>query len=333
MEDQVAAAGDVGTASTNERVCYVHCNFCNTVLAVSVPSSSMYTMVTVRCGHCANLLSVNMGNFMGAPPSSTPTPSLYPNNNNNIFLPNSQPNAAAATAALLPREHHQSPLEAEKDQLGFEEGLGNTNVNNNSSSKDRGGSTSGSSSSSKYSSSGSSNNNSGKQQQQQQQVVASPPLPAPPPQSLEYSWVDDHHLHEPPRLPPIRPPEKRQRVPSAYNRFIKEEIQRIKASNPEISHREAFSTAAKNWAHFPHIHFGLKLEGNKNKHAKLGDHHHHHHFHHHQNQQPYGGSSANNDDNIINDHNIGTLLNHHKKTPNNSSSNDNGFYHELNGSM
>ncbi|CAI0543926.1 unnamed protein product [Linum tenue] len=333
MEDQVAAAGDVGTASTNERVCYVHCNFCNTVLAVSVPSSSMYTMVTVRCGHCANLLSVNMGSFMAAPPppSPTPTPSLYPNNNNNSFLPNSQPNAAAATEASLP---HQSSLEAEKEQLGFEEGLGNTNVNNNSSSKDCGGSTSGSSSSSKYSSGSSSNisNNSGKQQQVM--VVVSPPLPPPSP-SLEYSWVDNH-LHEPPRLPPIRPPEKRQRVPSAYNRFIKEEIQRIKASNPEISHREAFSTAAKNWAHFPHIHFGLKLEGNKNKHAKLGDHHHHHHhhFHHHQNQQPYGGSSAT-DDNIINDHNIGTLvLNHHKKTPNNNnSSNDNGFYHELNGSL
>nr|XP_034911932.1 putative axial regulator YABBY 2 isoform X5 [Populus alba]AOF43266.1 YABBY family protein [Populus trichocarpa] len=73
--------------------------------------------------------------------------------------------------------------------------------------------------------------------------------------------------HEPPRMPAIRPPEKRQRVPSAYNRFIKEEIQRIKASNPDISHREAFSTAAKNWAHFPHIHFGLKLDSNK--HAKL----------------------------------------------------------------
>lgn len=59
--------------------------------------------------------------------------------------------------------------------------------------------------------------------------------------------------------PPVlnRPPEKRQRIPSAYNRFIKEEIQRIKAGNPDISHREAFSAAAKNWAHFPHIQFGL----------------------------------------------------------------------------
>ncbi|XP_030511324.1 axial regulator YABBY 5 isoform X2 [Rhodamnia argentea] len=64
-----------------------------------------------------------------------------------------------------------------------------------------------------------------------------------------------------------RPPEKRQRVPSAYNQFIKEEIQRIKASNPDISHREAFSTAAKNWAHFPHIHFGLMLDTNNQ--AKL----------------------------------------------------------------
>ncbi|XP_024986594.1 axial regulator YABBY 1-like [Cynara cardunculus var. scolymus] len=62
--------------------------------------------------------------------------------------------------------------------------------------------------------------------------------------------------------PPVinRPPEKRQRVPSAYNRFIKEEIQRIKARNPDISHREAFSAAAKNWAHFPHIHFGLMAD-------------------------------------------------------------------------
>lgn len=69
--------------------------------------------------------------------------------------------------------------------------------------------------------------------------------------------VDDY-LEQHPRPPATsRPPEKRQRVPSAYNRFIKEEIQRIKAGNPDISHREAFSAAAKNWAHFPHIQFGL----------------------------------------------------------------------------
>ncbi|KAG4936036.1 hypothetical protein JHK84_050224 [Glycine max] len=43
-----------------------------------------------------------------------------------------------------------------------------------------------------------------------------------------------------------KPPEKRQRTPSAYNRFIKEEIKRLKAENPNMAHKEAFSTAAKN---------------------------------------------------------------------------------------
>ncbi|XP_027920853.1 axial regulator YABBY 4-like [Vigna unguiculata] len=51
-----------------------------------------------------------------------------------------------------------------------------------------------------------------------------------------------------------KPPEKRQRTPSAYNRFIKEEIKRLKAENPKMAHREAFSTAAKNWANFPPSH-------------------------------------------------------------------------------
>ncbi|GMN41585.1 hypothetical protein TIFTF001_010805 [Ficus carica] len=48
-----------------------------------------------------------------------------------------------------------------------------------------------------------------------------------------------------------KPPEKRQRAPSAYNRFIREEIKRLKAENPNMAHKEAFSTAAKNWAQFP----------------------------------------------------------------------------------
>ncbi|KAH7570307.1 hypothetical protein ACOSP7_018359 [Xanthoceras sorbifolium] len=52
-----------------------------------------------------------------------------------------------------------------------------------------------------------------------------------------------------------KPPEKRQRAPSAYNRFIKEEIRRLKAENPNMAHKEAFSTAAKNWAHFPPIQY------------------------------------------------------------------------------
>ncbi|KAG0496613.1 hypothetical protein HPP92_001146 [Vanilla planifolia] len=74
----------------------------------------------------------------------------------------------------------------------------------------------------------------------------SPPPPPPPPPSV---------------ISINKPPEKRQRAPSAYNRFIKEEIQRIKSRDPSITHKEAFSTAAKNWAHFPRFQHREKGEG------------------------------------------------------------------------
>ncbi|GKD48749.1 axial regulator YABBY 4 [Tanacetum coccineum] len=48
-----------------------------------------------------------------------------------------------------------------------------------------------------------------------------------------------------------KPPEKRLRAPSAYNKFIKEEIGRLKTQHPNMTHKQAFSTAAKNWAHSP----------------------------------------------------------------------------------
>ncbi|KAG6760642.1 hypothetical protein POTOM_033816 [Populus tomentosa] len=157
--------------------CYIPFKFYNSSWQVSVPSSSLLNIVTVRCGHCGNLLSVNMG----------------------------------ASLQTLPLQDPQKLHLINSEDLNKDSG---------SSSKSN-------------------------------KVTAF--------KSAEY---------EPPRMPPIRPaPEKKQRVPSAYNRFIKEEIQRIKACNPDISHREAFSTAAKNWAHFPHIHFGLKLDNDK--HPKL----------------------------------------------------------------
>ncbi|CAH8357886.1 unnamed protein product [Eruca vesicaria subsp. sativa] len=164
---------------SSDRVCYVHCNFCTTILAVSVPYASLFTPVTVRCGHCTNLLSLNLGVSLH---QTSPTPVHQdPQHKQHI------------TSSITRREYGSSSRSSNHFSTTLSE-----NVN-----------------------------------------------------------------REAPRMPPIRPPEKRQRVPSAYNRFIKEEIQRIKAGNPEISHREAFSTAAKNWAHFPHIHFGLKLDGNK----------------------------------------------------------------------
>ncbi|KAK2996302.1 hypothetical protein RJ639_026559, partial [Escallonia herrerae] len=41
------------------QICSVQCGHCTTILLVSVPYSSL-SVVTVRCGHCTSLLSVNM---------------------------------------------------------------------------------------------------------------------------------------------------------------------------------------------------------------------------------------------------------------------------------
>ncbi|XP_047324698.1 axial regulator YABBY 5-like [Impatiens glandulifera] len=165
-----------------EQLCYIPCNFCNIVLAVSVPCSSLFDIVTVRCGHCTNLWSVNM---------------------------------AAAFHSLSSWPDVQAP------------NYGSPNYKMDMGSSSRG-----------NMSSNSNNTRIG--------------MRTPSTTVTEQRTVN-------------RPPEKRQRVPSAYNQFIKEEIQRIKANNPDISHREAFSTAAKNWAHFPHIHFGLMLDTNQAK--------------------------------------------------------------------
>ncbi|KAI3976971.1 hypothetical protein MKX01_008829 [Papaver californicum] len=190
MSQQQSSSSSSSIDVPSGHVCYVHCNFCNTILAVSVPGTSMFNVVTVRCGHCANLLSVNMGSVLQSLPSP---PSINHHLDHHNHLP------------------HQ-----------------NWNLSHEDSSKEYG--------------------------------VASYKSNKPSVQNEE----------PPPRMLPIRPPEKRQRVPSAYNRFIKEEIQRIKASNPDITHREAFSSAAKNWAHFPHIHFGLTVDSNKQA-AKVDD--------------------------------------------------------------
>ncbi|KAL6623382.1 hypothetical protein ACP70R_033261 [Stipagrostis hirtigluma subsp. patula] len=168
-----------------DHVCYVHCNFCNTILAVSVPGNSMLNIVTVRCGHCTNLLSVNLRGLMHS----------------------------------LPEQDH------------LQENIKVHSING--ASRDHCGHLDFGSSSSKF--------------------------------RLPMMYSAQHDLPEQ-VLNPRRPsPEKRQRVPSAYNRFIKEEIRRIKANNPDISHREAFSTAAKNWAHYPNIHFGLSPDRESGK--------------------------------------------------------------------
>ncbi|CAI9093780.1 OLC1v1029352C1 [Oldenlandia corymbosa var. corymbosa] len=176
----------------SEQLCYVHCNLCDTVLVVSVPSSSLFKTVTVRCGHCANLLPVSMRQGLLLP---SPNQLHHHLLGHTFFSPSSQnfldqissppPNFLInQVTAPNDRQHHHHQFALPPHQTGFND------------------------------------------------------LPKPP------SAIN-------------RTTEKRQRIPSAYNRFIKEEIQRIKAQNPDISHREAFSAAAKNWAHFPHIQFGL----------------------------------------------------------------------------
>ncbi|XP_062224856.1 protein YABBY 5-like [Phragmites australis] len=189
-----------------EQLCYVYCSYCDTILVVGVPCSSLFKTVTVRCGHCANLLSVNL---------------------RGLLLP-----AAAAAANQLPfGQAHLSPTSPHGllDDLTFQAPslLSAEQV-------------------SPCVSTITSGNNSCGGNSVLAMSMAPTGKPAPQEPYLPKSAASVN-----------RPTEKRQRVPSAYNRFIKDEIQRIKASNPDITHREAFSAAAKNWAHFPHIHFGL----------------------------------------------------------------------------
>ncbi|XP_022978489.1 protein CRABS CLAW-like isoform X1 [Cucurbita maxima] len=143
----------------NDHLCYVKCNFCNTLLAVGIPCRRLLETVTVKCGNCSNL----------------------------SFLSTIPPLQGQCI------DHH--PLTFQP-QVGF------------SNDTRKGASISSTSSSSS--------------------MPNEPPSP---------SFV-------------VKPPEKKHRLPSAYNCFMKEEIQRIKAANPEIPHREAFSAAAKNWARY-----------------------------------------------------------------------------------
>lgn len=229
---------------TSERVCYVHCNFCNTILAVSVPCSSMLNPVTVRCGHCANLLSVNMGSAAAA--SATSSSSSHAGNYNGSTCSNINNNAPPAPPAAAvhhqPATHHHDLFQRQAAAAAAASSSQHLMMTTNKNST-------GSSSSSLPTG-----------------QLASKPYNGNNNNAPNYQYHEIHR-QQPRTPPPIPPPEKRQRVPSAYNKFIKEEIQRIKTRNPEISHREAFSMAAKNWAHFPHIHHGLNRDGRKQ--AKL----------------------------------------------------------------
>ncbi|KAF5746592.1 axial regulator YABBY 4-like [Tripterygium wilfordii] len=141
-------------------------------MQVSVPCSNLSMVVTVRCGHCTSLLTVNM---MKA-----------------SFVP-------LHVLASLTHDDHDEPKEEESVK-----------------------------------------------------EVDTPKATDRHSPFMATSSSDNEVENKIPFKNPVvnKPPEKRQRAPSAYNRFIKEEIRRLKAENPQMAHKEAFSTAAKNWAHF-----------------------------------------------------------------------------------
>ncbi|CAL9750448.1 unnamed protein product [Musa acuminata subsp. burmannicoides] len=154
-----------------EQACYVNCNFCNTPLVVSVPGNNLLNVVTVRCGLCANLLSVDLEALLGKLPHQS-----FQNHNPGSLHPHMDCGSSSRCTRLSAMN------------------------------------------------------------------------------SVDCVQQQTH---------PIQPATEKRRVPSAYNKFIKEEIRRLKAKDPDISHKEAFSTAAKNWAHFPEIHFGPSVKGSK----------------------------------------------------------------------
>ncbi|GJT26016.1 axial regulator YABBY 1 [Tanacetum coccineum] len=132
---------------TSEQLCYVQCNFCDIVLAVSVPCSSLFTTVTVRCGHCTNLLSINMRALLFPASVATNAAANQFHLGHNFFSPQS-----------LMEEMRNTPANLFVNQPNPNDHFGPVRVDE---------------------------------------------LPKPPVAN--------------------RPPEKRQRVPSAYNRFIKSE--------------------------------------------------------------------------------------------------------------
>ncbi|KAL4362754.1 hypothetical protein GQ457_04G010760 [Hibiscus cannabinus] len=183
----------------SEHLCYVRCNFCNTVLAVGIPCKRLLETVTVKCGHCSNL------SFLSTRPPL-------------------QGQCLDPQTSLTLQISNGLKLVHVKEMQSF--------------SGDFRKGTQFSSSSSSTSSEPSS--------PKAPFVVKRKPLTVN--YSLQLLFL--HYARDNGKTGNFffffAAPEKKHRLPSAYNRFMKEEIQRIKAANPEIPHREAFSAAAKN---------------------------------------------------------------------------------------
>ena len=52
----------------------------------------------------------------------------------------------------------------------------------------------------------------------------------------------------PKKKSPAKKTDKAKKPPTEYQKFMKEEIARLKVSHPKLEHKERFSMAAKNWS-------------------------------------------------------------------------------------
>ncbi|GFY91562.1 plant-specific transcription factor YABBY family protein [Actinidia rufa] len=238
-----------------EQICYVQCGYCTTILLVSVPYSSLSMVVTVRCGHCTSLLSVNM---MKA--SFIPMHLLTSLNQDESKQEVSPELGADAEKGL---DKRSPSLVISSDDEDDDEVPVNHIVNRPPEKRQRAPSAYNNfikeeirRLKAKYPNMTHKEAFSAAAKNSKQEV--SPELGADAEKGLDkrspslvISSDDEDDDEVPVNHIVNRPPEKRQRAPSAYNNFIKEEIRRLKAKYPNMTHKEAFSAAAKNWAHFP----------------------------------------------------------------------------------
>ncbi|RDX69022.1 Protein YABBY 5 [Mucuna pruriens] len=103
----------------SEQLCYVHCNICDTVLAVSVPCTSLFKTVTVRCGHCTNLLPVNMRGLLMPSPSQFHLGHSFFSPSHNLLeeIPNPSPNFLMNQTNLSASNEFSMPARTAADEL------------------------------------------------------------------------------------------------------------------------------------------------------------------------------------------------------------------------
>ena len=221
-------AGSGNPSSDGSRVVHVDCERCRSRLEVRVPLALQLADrgATVRCGACDALLQVSV-------PRPSGTLADFPNQDADADT--HAVAAAAAAAAVCQRqpffpsgpEDHQRHLQLARYHMDMAQQHSHAGRSNPA----------------PVSRIGSHSNG----------VLPHPELLAPPTQDhinrLLRKAARDFWFDTSTAKPAKRP--RKPREPSPYNVFIREEIPRLKARDPELSHKEAFKAAARNWADSP----------------------------------------------------------------------------------